>query len=355
MNTENPKILYHSFNQDLNYFLIGTKEGCTIYKTYPLRTGFELSKKICISGEFSMVKMLNSSNIFIIVGSPNNRYLSNKEVLVWDNKNEIKIYKFLIKKEVLNLELTSDKIIVVCENIIYIFNTKTFQLIDIIKTGENLKGLIAVSYKERNILIYPSKDIEHGKLTIKNYDTQSYIYLNPDKGEISKISLSYNGLFLATVIKEGSRENKIIIFEAKTGRYLDEFTRYEEKGDNIKCISFNKDNNYISVSFTKGVIPLWSLKKAKELIGEPLDDIDKTTNIHGFAILSSNEQAFNHVQLKDYNNPDYEIVKLGDKNYLYIITKNGLYFAIKFEYSGKKKKKDGDFKVDDYSEIFKKK
>ena len=38
------KILYTSFNQDNTYFLIGTKYGCTIYKTDPFKKGFELSK-----------------------------------------------------------------------------------------------------------------------------------------------------------------------------------------------------------------------------------------------------------------------------------------------------------------------
>ena len=46
MTSEKPKILYNSFNQDLSYFLIGTKDGCTIYQTSPFRKGFDLSKFI---------------------------------------------------------------------------------------------------------------------------------------------------------------------------------------------------------------------------------------------------------------------------------------------------------------------
>lgn len=46
MTSEKPKILYNSFNKDLSYFLIGTKEGCTIYQTDPLKKGFDLSKFI---------------------------------------------------------------------------------------------------------------------------------------------------------------------------------------------------------------------------------------------------------------------------------------------------------------------
>ncbi len=43
---ENKNILYTSFSQDSknSYFLIGTKEGCTIYQTDPFKKGFDLSK-----------------------------------------------------------------------------------------------------------------------------------------------------------------------------------------------------------------------------------------------------------------------------------------------------------------------
>ena len=48
MEIKNPKILYHSFNQDLSYFLIGTKEGCKIFQSNPFRRGFDLSKFIFV-------------------------------------------------------------------------------------------------------------------------------------------------------------------------------------------------------------------------------------------------------------------------------------------------------------------
>lgn len=103
MTTENSKILYHSFNQNLEFFLIGTKEGCTIYQTTPLRRLFELSKKICSTGDLSMVKMLNSSNLFIIIGSEKNTNLNKRQAIVWDNNKEIEVYKFTIENEILNL------------------------------------------------------------------------------------------------------------------------------------------------------------------------------------------------------------------------------------------------------------
>ena len=41
---DNNEVLYTSFsqNEDFNYFLIGTKEGCTIYQSKPFKRGFQL-------------------------------------------------------------------------------------------------------------------------------------------------------------------------------------------------------------------------------------------------------------------------------------------------------------------------
>lgn len=286
-----------------------------------------------------MVKMINYTNIFVILGSPNNPDLNKQQILIWDDKNRKKIYKLLIKKEILNLELTSDKIIVVCENIIYTFNSQNFQLVDIIKTGPNPKGLIGVSYKERNIIVYPSIDSEHGKLTIKNYDSNNYIYLNPHEHSISNISLSDNGVFLATASQEGK---KIRIFEVKTGRFLDEL--YREENVKIKSISINKNNNFISVSCQKGQIPIWSLKKAKNIIGEEIEEFDKVTNIHGKII--EKERCFNQVNLKK----EYEAVKPGDGNLLYIITSSGELYKIRFD--NEEKTKGGKFEILDHNNLF---
>lgn len=260
--------------------------------------------------------MFYCSNIFGIVSSPKNRNLNKKEfeVLIWDDINKRPIYKYLIKKEIINFELTSDKIIIVCKKIILVFNINNFQLIDIIKTGLNVKGLFAVSYKERNILIYPSIGKEYGKLTIKNYDTKSNIYLNPHNKSISNISLNYNGLFLATASEE---EKKIKIFEVKTGKFLKEL-------NNFNCIQINLDNNLISLPSNKGFIPIWSSKTGKEY----KEDKDNFTNSI-FPTLDIKE-------LKKISKAEYKAEKQGDKNILYIITSTGEYYKILIDNSKSK-------------------
>ena len=303
-----------------------------------------------------MVKMVGSSNIFVIVGSKKNENgeiknpnliknendktyfvnLDEKEVLIWDDKAKKPIYKYLIKKEVLNIEITKDKIIVICEKIIYVFNLKSLQLIDIIKTGNNPKGrFFGVSFKERNILIYPSIKENQGKLTIKNYDNKNYIYLNPHKNPISNIALSSNGHYLVT---ESNEEKLLKIFEVNTGGMLDELSFSNEKINRIKFMLFNPNNDYFIISCEKGKIPLYTMKKSKELVESTFEEDLKKSNIHTKKMVfwKDKDIAGIHVDLnnldeiKDLNVKigDYEDVKLGNENNLFIITSTGQYFRV---------------------------
>lgn len=274
-----------------------------------------------------MVKMFKTSNIFFIVGpkdlkETNEPQVKKTEVLIWDDKNKRPIYKLLIKKEILNLEIAFDNIFVVCESSIYVFNLKNFQLIDVIKTGPNRKGLIAVSYENNKILVYPSDGESNGQLTIKNYDSKTNIYLKCHEHEIHVYTLSYDGLFLATSC---TVFEKIRIYDTKTGKFLEEFYRDKEKDNNLKFMNINMENNLICASCKGGLIYIWSLSESRNQLGKQVskDDIKNKKKI-----LSSKKRAFQQFNL---DNNTYEAYKFGENNILYIITSIGEYFKEEFE------------------------
>ena len=310
-----------------------------------------------------MVKMVYHSNIFVIVGSKKNQKLkknendeqnliinnkknefyygnlNEKEVIIWDDESKKVIYKYLLKKEVLNLEVTSDKIIIVCQTIIYVFNLQSFQLIDIIKTGINPKGrLFGVCFKERNVLIYPSLEEKQGKLTIKNYDKKNYLYL-PHTNSISNIALSHNGHFLIT---ESDKEKLLKIFEVDSGKQLDELDFSKENINDNKFISFSPNDDYFIISGEKGNIPLYFLRKSKEMVGSIIfDEEAKKSNkqTNKFLLIKGIDRANYHLDLNSLEpriQGNYKNIKLGDKN-LFIISSEGEFFKIKFDLSSPKK------------------
>jgi WD40 repeat protein len=174
-----------------------------------------------------MVKMYKCSNLFGIVGSKNNKDFMQKELIIWDDKNNKDIYKFKFKKDILNLELTEDSIVVVCEKSIYVFNIEDFQLVDVIRTGPNPKGLVAINRDKRKVIVYPSVEGSKGMLTIKNYELNNYLFLNPmEKKEFEYFTLSWGGILLATLEKESE---KIRIYETQEGGCLSDLLEISAK------------------------------------------------------------------------------------------------------------------------------
>ena len=269
--------------------------------------------------------MYNKSNIFGIVGSDNNRNLKNDEVILWDDLKSKIIYKFLLKKKVLNLILNINKIVIVCRGNIYVYNLQKnlmdFQLIDIIKTGDNDLGLVAVNYNPKNnIIVYPSPEENKGKLTIKNYKSKSYIYLNPHSSNITFFTLNKDGNLLATASENGEQ---IRIFETKNGELLDELSRNKVNNNNIKFIFIDSNNKYICASCQNGIIHIWSLKKSMNNIDESekkpfWEEGINISNIHGIFI--NKETNIKEIKLKDKT---YENIQFVINNIVIIITTNG--------------------------------
>ena len=165
-----------------------------------------------------MVTMLYKTNIFGIVGSDNNKEYKQNQVVIWDDFANKILYKITLNEKVLNLKLRRDKVFIVCKQKIYILNPyNEYNVSGILETGLNPNGLIAINYTEGNtIIVYPSSDEnkEKGELTIKNLDNNDVKYHSPHNHKVAYISLSYNGLLLATASEDGK---KIRIFE-KNGK-----------------------------------------------------------------------------------------------------------------------------------------
>jgi WD40 repeat protein len=305
-----------------------------------------------------MVGMFNKSNIFAIVRPDSKQKIKDfenidwDEVIIWDDYSQNIIYKYRMKKKILNLKITFNKIVVVCCELIYVFNSKNFQLIDIIKTGFNPKGLIGINYaqemkenEEKTIIVFPSLEEGHGQLTIKNYEKRNNLFLNPHKHELNLFSLSSDGKYLITVAKDSE---KMRIFNPKTGEQLDELTI--EK-NSIKFIVIYSKGNIFATSSEKGVIDLWSLKKSNKIENEKeevkKDEEDKkdslVTNVHIKKLFSKKiDIAFNRIkQIKD----TYENYQFIDQNKLAIITCSWNYYVGSFDVNTKNQKGDCDIKA----------
>jgi len=94
-----------------------------------------------MGGGIGMVEMLYRCNIFALVGGGNSpKYPSNK-VMLWDDHQMKCIAELCFKTDIKGLRLKSDKILVILETKLYVYNFSDLKLIDHIETTKNSKGV----------------------------------------------------------------------------------------------------------------------------------------------------------------------------------------------------------------------
>lgn len=247
------KILNANFNQDGACFAIGTENGFKIFSSSPFKDNFERN----LEGGIGIVEMLNRCNILALVGGGKKPKYTTNKVIIWDDHQSKVVSELRFTAYVRNVKLKKDKLIVVCDQKIYVFNLLNFQNIDSIDTCENTKGLIAISTDPKTTVIaYP--DNKQGNVTVKCFDTDKSQVILAHESAIAALALNSEGTLLATASDKGTL---IRVFNAKTGNMLQEVRRGSEKAI-IYCIAFNAASQLLATSSDRGTVHIFSLSSA---------------------------------------------------------------------------------------------
>ena len=223
-NSENANsMLYVNFNQDGSCFAVGTQTGFRIINSIPFKNNFCRD----MNGGIGLIEMLNRSNIVALIGGGKSpRYASNKLVL-WDDHKAKEISEMRFMSHVKNVKMKRDRIFVVTEDKIYVFNFNTLELVDSLETKNNNKGIISISVKGNTIVAYPDKN-EIGSVKVKDYDKQNEITIKAHKGPINCLQLNKDGTILATASDKGTL---IRLFDTSNGEAIQELRRGSENAD----------------------------------------------------------------------------------------------------------------------------
>lgn len=248
------KILVANFNQDGACFAVGTENGFKIYNSTPFRDNFERN----LEGGIGIVEMLNRCNILALVGGGKKPKYTTNKVIIWDDHQSKVVSELRFTSSVRNVKLKKDRLIVVCDQKIYVFNLLNFQNIDTIETIENTKGLIAISTDSKvTVIAYPSS-VKQGQVTVKFYDKDVSQTIQAHESNIAAIALNSDGTLLATASDKGTL---IRIFDSSKGTTIQEVRRGSEKAA-IYCLAFNPASQLIACSSDRGTIHLFSLASA---------------------------------------------------------------------------------------------
>ena len=247
MNTinEDDKIIDISFNQDDSCFAIATENGFKIYQTYPLKGPYDRK----MGGGIGKIQMLYKSNFLALLGGGTIPKFNNNKVVIWDDYSNKVISELKFITPILNIKLKKEYLFVICQKRIYIFDIKTYDIIETIDTRDNNKGLIAINSDPESIIIaYPDKELnkdkEINKVIIKNLNSKKDNEIhNVQSDSISFMTLNRQGTLLAT---SNEKKTLVRIHSCIDGTLLKEFKRGREKVDDI-YICFDNDDNFLAV------------------------------------------------------------------------------------------------------------
>mmetsp|Transcript_1297 Transcript_1297/g.4077 ORF Transcript_1297/g.4077 Transcript_1297/m.4077 type:complete len:380 (-) Transcript_1297:498-1637(-) len=244
-------LLYVGFNQDHGCFACGTDSGFRIYNCDPFKQTF---RRDFLNGGIGIVEMLFRCNILALVGGGSNpRYPPNK-VMIWDDHQNRCIGELSFRSEVKAVKLRRDRVVVVLEYKVYVYNFADLRLMHHFETISNPKGLCALS-PSSNTCVLACPGLQKGHLRVELFDIRRPTLISAHESTLSCLALNLDGTKLATASERGTL---IRVWDSHSGQALHELRRGAEQAD-IQSIAFNFDSSWLAVSSDHGTVHVFSL------------------------------------------------------------------------------------------------
>jgi WD40 repeat protein len=251
--TPQSSLLYLTFNQDHGCFAAGTDNGFRIYNCDPFREIFR--RDFDRGGGVGVVEMLFRCNILALVGGgPDPQYPPNK-VMIWDDHQSRCIGELSFRSEVRSVRLRRDRIVVVLEQKIFVYNFADLKLLHQIETIANPKGLCAVSHGSGSmVLVCPG--LQKGQVRVEHYASKRTKFVMAHDSRIACFALTQDGQLLATASTKGTL---VRIHNTQDGTLVQEVRRGADRAE-IHSLAFSSNAQWLAVSSDKGTVHVFGLK-----------------------------------------------------------------------------------------------
>lgn len=206
-----------SFNQDHGCFAAGTDRGFRIYNCDPFREIFRRDFDHD-GGGVGVVEMLFRCNILALVGGgPSPQYPLNK-VMIWDDHQSRCIGELSFRSDVRAVRLRRDRILVVLDQKVFVYNFADLKLLHQIETIANPKGLCAVS-QVSGPLVLVCPGLHKGQVRVEHYGLKRTKFIMAHDSRIASFALTQDGRLLATASSKGTL---VRVFNTLDGTLLQE-------------------------------------------------------------------------------------------------------------------------------------
>ena len=325
MQNKDDGLLYLSLNQDQSCLVVGTETGFRVYDTVPLKLRYQR----VLNGGIGIIEMMYKSNIFGLVGGGKNPKYTPNKVILWDDYQTKVLNEFKLTSSVKNLKLKKDKIIIVCEQKIYVYNMEKYKLLETIETYKNEVGCIGLNTDPNSTVMgYPISP--EGFIKVKYYEKSQELEINAHNALINCIGINSDGSLVATASNNG---HIIRVFCISNGQFIEEFRRGKEKCS-IGSISFDDYSNWMGVCSDTGLVHIFSMgsvwEKVSETGGErtklPPNQITLPKNdssiFKNMFKMSNADKSFAKVKIEDQQ----AICAIYNNNNIIAITSTGKYY-----------------------------
>jgi len=327
-NVSDTEILYCNFNQDQGCFAIGTQNGFKIYSTNPFKETFSRD----LGGGIGIVEMLYRCNILALVGGGNSPKYPLNKVMLWDDHQSKCIAELSFRTDVKAVRLKADKIVVVVENKIYIYNFSDIKLIDSIETAKNPRGLFSLNNDpQTTVLACLAKEVGH--VAIQTYDAKNLITFKAHQSQIGSLELDHTGKRVATASEKGT---VIRIFDSETGTLLTELRRGSEYAQ-IFSLAFDVNSKWLACSSDTCTVHIFSLnanKKEGTAAGDENSQVSaknaksKFSFLKGFSNYFDSQWSFAQFKVLDHKT---RIAFDPEGTSFYIIGFDGNFYKVNFD------------------------
>ncbi|EOA27261.1 hypothetical protein CARUB_v10023380mg [Capsella rubella] len=249
-NPTSPSPLLHvSFNQDHACFAVGTDSGFRVFSCDPF---FQVFRRDFDRGRgVSLVEMLFRSNILAFVGG---QYPPNK-VMIWDDHPNRCIGELSFRSHVRSVRLRRDRVVVVLDLKIFVYNFDDLKLMHQIETFANPKGLCSLSHGAASMLLV-CPGLLKGQVRLEHYSSKKTNFIMAHDSTIASFALTQDGLFLATASSKGTL---LRVFNTADGTLLQELRRGADRAD-IYSLAFSSNAQWLAASSDKGTVHVFGLK-----------------------------------------------------------------------------------------------
>ena len=220
-----------------------------------------------MGGGIGLIEMYKTSNILALVGGGHTPKYQLNKVIIWDENEAGIVAELRVNNKVLNIKMKFDRIIVVTDRKIYVFDMENFDVIDIIKTAANHLGLYAISSSDKiNVIAFPIKrlsDDSKGEVGLKSYECNILKHkISAHESNLSFLAINNKGTLLATASQTGTL---IRVFAVYNGEFLQELRR-GTYNSTISCIAFESNDKFLVCSSNSSTIHVFSLSESNKAL-----------------------------------------------------------------------------------------